>query len=114
VCLLDGPNSERFAFEISPILREVWHVHDLPRPYSPADWRRWPELKRSVFHVLDVGALTQRCHDPKAIAFSVDQQTGRGLADARGIFQHGPEYGLQLTGRYADYFENFGGRDFPL
>src|SRR6516162_3162073 len=55
-----------------------------------------------------------RCRDPKAIGFSADQQTGRGLADTCRILQHGPEYGLQLTGRPADDLENFGGRGEPL
>src|SRR6516164_9044645 len=112
--MLDGPDSEWFAFQISPIFSEVRHVYDLPAPYGPADWRRWPELKRSVLHVLNVSTLTPRCHNLKAIVFSADQQTGRGLADTCRILQHGPEYGLQLTGRPADDLENFGGRGEPL
>jgi hypothetical protein len=99
VRLLDGPNSERFALQIGAILREVWHVHDLPGPYSPADWRRWAELKRSVLHVLDVGTLTQRCHDPKAIVFSANQQTGCGLADACRIRQYRVENRFQFSRR---------------
>src|SRR6516164_2440086 len=100
--MLDGPDSEWFAFQISPIFSEVRHVYDLPAPYGPADWRRWLELKRSVLHVLNVSTLTPRCHNLKAIVFSADQQTGRGFADACRILQHGPEYGLQLTWRRAD------------
>ena len=89
-------------------------MHDLPGPYSPTDGRRAIELKRSVLHVGNVGTLMQRRRDPKAVVFSAEQETGRGLADACRIVQHGSEYRIQLAGRRADYFENFGGRGFSL
>src|SRR5262249_30965049 len=107
---IDGSHEDRFALDVSWLLRDIGNMNRLPRLDDAAEgssrtgslWSSFPELGKCWRY-------SEHCCRTRRATLETKQNSKIGLADTSCVLQHGVEHLLQLARRAGDNLQHLRG-----